>query len=296
MDQGEEKNTTNVILRYYISSDKIIGNGDDAEITRDKIMFLAADTTSDSNVTITIKNGSYYGVCVESGDDIFIDNCSSAILIGRPIGVFWQQYPNANWSGIGNTSLTFANKMWILGGGYINFNNDVWDSTNGRNWQQSVANADWVARSDHTSLSFANKMWVLGGRVGFASTGKNDVWYSTDGENWQLATANADWVARSSHSSLTFANKMWVLGGYGEEYIERYNENYPILKNDVWFSTDGAKIGSKPQHTQLGLPRNSNFTSLVYDNKMWVLGGIENDGSMAQMTVWYSSDGSTLDS
>ena len=103
--------------------------------------------------------------------------------------------------------------MWVLGGSDAPGSNlnDVWHSTDGSNWEQVTASADWVSRLNHTSLVYDNRMWVLGGSTGFRYL--NDVWYSRDGSNWEQATASADWPIRQLHASLVYDNKMWVLSG-----------------------------------------------------------------------------------
>ena len=253
-----DRATTNVILRYYSSNDGTIGNEDDLEIATSVIANLAADSTTSTSETITLSSGPYYGVCVESGDDNPADNCSSAILIEVfALGSNWQQATaQAPWvARSSHASLVFANKMWVLGGYDGSNRNDVWYSTDGKNWTQA-ATAGWTARFGHTSLVYDNKMWVLGGYDG---SEKNDVWYSTDGETWQLATDDATWHDRRNFTSLVYDNKMWVMGGTSPN------------QNDIWYSTDG--VDWTLATNAAAWSGRHNHTSLVYDNKMWVLGG-----------------------
>ena len=163
----------------------------------------------------------------------------------------------------------------------------------------------WKARSYHTSVVFNGKIWVLGGDdVGFNNL--NDVWSSTDGETWtestppggtKKITAGEDanwWKARSSHTSVVFNSKIWVLGGSMgyEPPITRYN--------DVWSSPDGATwTESTPPNDKDGNPvvknnknwwkARSSHTSVVFNSKIWVLGG--NAGGHFN-DVWSSPDGS----
>jgi leucine-zipper-like transcriptional regulator 1 len=66
---------------------------------------------------------------------------------------------------------------------------------------------------------------------------------------------------------------MWVIGGRGKE-----NE---FQNNDAWYSTDGVNW-TKAINYKSYPPRERN-TALVYNNKMWVMGGFP-DGN----DVWYS--------
>ena len=93
-----------------------------------------------------------------------------------------------------HSAVVFDDKMWVLGGGIISiidstYFNDVWWSTNGKDWTQATADAPWTNRGDHSVVTYSNKMYLMGGYDG--SNRYNDVWFSSDGANWTLATANA---------------------------------------------------------------------------------------------------------
>jgi len=195
-------------------------------------------------------------------------------------GMDWTQATaSAGWSARNrHTSVTFDNKIWVLGGREDSINkNDAWYSTDGVNWTQATANAEWTVRDRHTSVVFDNKMWVMGGR-GNGNTLKNDVWYSTNGVNWTQATANAEWRGRWDHASVVFDNKMWVMGGRG---------NGDTLKNDVWYSTNGVNWTQATANAEW--TARDRHVSVVFDNKMWVTGGT--DASYYRNDVWYSTNG-----
>jgi hypothetical protein len=190
---------------------------------------------------------------------------------------------NANWSPrFDHTALVFDNKMWVLGG---SGGDDVWDSSDGVTWSKATDSAGWLPRSGHSSVVFDNRMWVLGGRSG--ANVKNDVWYSTDGSTWIQATADANWSPRRGHTTLVYDNKIWVLGGEG------IDNGSAINYNDVWYSTDGSTWIQATADANWS-PRGGH-TALVYNNKMWVLGGeeIDNRRSIQYNDVWYSTEGST---
>ena len=95
-----------------------------------------------------------------------------------------------------------------------------------------------------------------------------DVWDST---RWhQLGTQVTNrcrlGVSARGHSSLVvYDNKMWVLGGF---------DSAPNRKSDVWYSTDGRRLGAGQQMMQVGLVAIIIARS-SYDGKMWVLGGYD---------------------
>jgi hypothetical protein len=59
--------------------------------------------------------------------------------------------------------------------------------------------------------------------------------------------------------------------------------------NDVWYSTDGVTWTQAT--AAAGWSLRANFTSVVFDNKIWVMGGT--NGTTYYNDVWYSTDGVT---
>jgi hypothetical protein len=68
--------------------------------------------------------------------------------------------------------------------------------------------------------------------------------------------------------------KMWLTGGSTSGAVR-----------DVWYSTNGSVW---TQGAQPGWSAKRYHKMLVYDNKMWVIGGWDN-----QRDVWYTTNGST---
>lgn len=166
----------------------------------------------------------------------------------------------------------------------------------GVDWTSATLSADWSARGLHSSVVYDGKIWVIGGRSEIDypfPTGsyecKNDVWYSLDGENWTSATLSAPWPPRWGHSSVVYDGKMWVIGGSDVD-----NSFFSdIYYNDVWCSSDGENWTS----VTLSAPWQPRYghTSVVYDGKMWVIGGAYFEdfpsGGILYQDVWYTSDG-----
>ena len=128
-------------------------------------------------------------------------------------------------------AVTKGNAMYVLGGQNFNiipnpgcaflppgvpcdlppvpasdFFNDVWRSSNGRDWVCLTKNAGWQGRAGLSSVVLNDEIYVLGGsfnddsaiiggppaRVYF-----NDVWKSRDGVNWVPVTTSAPWAPRA---------------------------------------------------------------------------------------------------
>jgi hypothetical protein len=193
-------------------------------------------------------------------------------------GVNWTMVTNsAGWSSRAeHTVAVFDNKMWVIGGTGSQTGNDVWYSTDGENWICATNSAEWAPRTEPTAVVYDNKIWIMGGES--EDFGFSDVWYSSNGSEWFQATLSAAWQGRHDHSAVVFDNKMWVLGGMVDSVGE------PNASNDVWYSTDGHTWICDTALTKF--TRRSGHTAVVFDNKIWVVGGAWDDFSLKN-DVWY---------
>ncbi len=123
----------------------------------------------------------------------------------------------------------FKGKLWVLGGGITNYHpfktyQDVWNSSDGRNWTRVTDAAPWPGRIWSTAVVYRDRLWILGGFQAEPTWNNlNDVWYSTDGMDWTRFEGEHTWSPRHELSALVYADALWVVAG---------NE-WP-LKNDVW--------------------------------------------------------------
>ena len=197
-----------------------------------------------------------------------------------------------------HTAVAFDNKIWTIAGTTSGLNrlDDVWSSSDGTSWTKVTDSPGWSVRNRHASVVFDNKIWVMGGNDGRQGTEttdfENDVW-SSDGMSWKNANARGPterskhWSKRAHHAAVVFDGKIWVLGGNDGS---RKNDG---RKNDVWSSSDGTSW--KKVTNSAGWSKRQNHAAVVFDGKMWVLGG--NDGIQGTETtnfendVWSSSDG-----
>ena len=165
-------------------------------------------------------------------------------------GLNWTlEVEDAPWSKrtLHNTPLVLDDKMWIIGGAatgdYYPFRtyNDVWCSSDGRNWQRATDDAPWPGRTWGSTVVYRGRLWLLGG---FRSepTWENlgDVWYSADGAEWHELTfpatcrhsgdnnvpvvvGRSTWAPRHEMSALVLDDRLYVAGGMV----------WPLM-NDVW--------------------------------------------------------------
>jgi hypothetical protein len=139
----------------------------------------------------------------------------------------------------------------------------------------------WEAREGAGGTVYDGKLWMMAGCG--ASNYFNDVWYSADGISWTCTATSAPWSYRVCPGVTTFDDKLWLMGGGA--YLAAGFTAY----NDVWYSTDGADwtcaTSSAPWAARMGLE------VIVYDNKMWVIGGGLLQSSTKYNDIWCSSDG-----
>ena len=201
--------------------------------------------------------------------------------------------PNKDWEGRHTAGyVVFKDKLWIVGGDVNqgHYQNDVWNSADGKSWKQVSNNVPWGPRALHYTLVFKDKIWVMGGQTmpGFVKSKEvfyRDIWNSTDGVHWQRVQPQEPyWPARGMiGSSVVFKDRIWILGGGTYDTpTTRQRKFY----HDVWSSADGVHW---QQHTTAApwAPRQYHEV-VVFDGRMWVMEGW-NRGN--RKDVWYSSDG-----
>ena len=167
--------------------------------------------------------------------------------------------------------VAFDGKLYSIG------DKRIWTSTDGVNWN-SQPKTDWGERHGMQFAFFNNKLWMLGGMKTWDDF-RNDVWSSGDGKEWKQVVSKAAWSARRGHGVVVFKDKLWILGGALSS--GRPNETPTEFLNDVWSSDDGVNwtlvAAVAPWSAKDG------HTSLVFDDKIWVIGG--------KRDVWSSTDG-----
>lgn len=156
------------------------------------------------------------------------------------------------------------------------------------NWVREVDNAPWQARDSQGKVVYKGRMWILGGWFNSFKPCPRDVWSTYDGRNWNLVLEVAPWKHSDLPMTLVYKDQMWFMGGW-------YNGRLPehSASNEVWNSSDGAnwKMASRNADWSPRLAAGA----VVFKDKMWILGGIENyffgDDASLKNDVWCSDDG-----
>jgi hypothetical protein len=204
-----------------------------------------------------------------------------------------------------HTSLSFAGKIWVLGGlGWKSVRNvslnDVWSSPGGAVWTRVTASAPWWPRTEHCSVVHKDRMWVMGGipyysfswtpgrAVSATNSGTGDVWSSANGVDWTTVTTKAPWGSRWGHGAVAHDGAIFLMGG------ETYTGTTPTLtlNSDVWRSEDGGEwtevASSAPWKRRTG------HAAVVHQGKIWVIGGYQlapDKTFVPRRDVWSSPDG-----
>lgn len=188
-------------------------------------------------------------------------------------------------------AVAFKKRMWMMGGWYNGrlpgheAGNEIWSSQDGAQWK-SEGKAAWSPRLAGAIVEFKNKLWIFGGSenyyFGDEKSLKNDVWVSKDGKSWTRVLENAPWAPRAYHQVAVFKGKLYLMAG--GNYTPAYQ-----ARNDVWVSEDGKNwkqlTEKAPWHERLW------FTSAVYRDRLWILGGWSNSPSKNWDDAWYTEDG-----
>ena len=169
-------------------------------------------------------------------------------------------------------------------------------------WVNVTTTAAYAPRDGAGALVFKDRMWLLGGwnpydKVHFPRICNNEVWGSEDGAQWTMVKPNTfkqdrfdprnDWEGRHTAGYVVYKDKMWIVGG---------DANQGHYQNDVWNSDDGRTwTHVNKSHDVPWGPRALHYT-LVFDGKIWVMGGqtmpkMAPAAEVFYRDVWNTTDG-----
>ncbi len=211
----------------------------------------------------------------------------------------------------GAGALTLGGKMWFLGGWNPGdkrhfpriCNNEVWSSTDGAAWTLVKPNTfldaafdatkDWEGRHTAGYVVHRGKMWIVGGDVNQGHY-HFDVWNSADGRVWTFVNKDrpVPWGPRALHYTAAFKDQIWVIGG---QTVPQFAPEKEVFYRDIWASADGLdwkRIEPRgdywPQRGMIG-------GSVVFHDRLWILGGGTYDTPKIPRRKFYSDVWSTAD-
>jgi len=198
----------------------------------------------------------------------------------------------------GAGALVFKNRLWLLGGwnpnDQVHFpkvcNSEVWSSVNGKNWKLENPQAPWEGRHCAGYVVHQDHLWIVGGDANQRHY-QNDVWRSVDGVKWDNVSTNVPWGPRALHYTVAFAGKIWVMGG---QTMPQFASAAERFYSDVWNSADGVKW-TKVADDVPWAPRGMMGGSVVFKNRIWILGGGTYDTPKKRDRIFYNDVWSSAD-
>ena len=193
------------------------------------------------------------------------------------------------------------NEMYIIGGdasqGY--HINDIWKSSDGKNWELVNSNPPFAPRALHLSFVYRGFIYIIGGQTMPKYVKDNideiyyrDIWRSKDGIDWQKVTVKSDFFTpRGGYGGSGFVlnDEVYVIGGFTYENIVNKQRD---IWTDVWKSS-----GDLSHWMKVGkLPTDINYNGLmfhdtaIFDNKLWIIGGYRKDHGNTNK-IWQTENG-----
>ena len=194
--------------------------------------------------------------------------------------------------------------MFLIGGftvneetGYREYANDVWKSTNGKDWielkertyPELDATDDWFPRFNHALLSVnhggIDYLYVIGGAsmledhsARYAMKYFNDVWRSVDGINWEKLNNNDFGIRSEAGATVDPATgRIFIQGGvHGVNIQTDDNQSHPSEDwHWLWSSLDGTNWIPENDTAifDQDLLWRSDHQLVFYNNSLWGLPG-----------------------
>lgn len=140
-----------------------------------------------------------------------------------------------------------------------------YSQTTNLTWEPVMPSAPWSARYGLATAVFKGKLWVLGG--GNNDGAVNDIYWTANGTDWTtVPLVLPRWSGRMGAGCLVYSNQLWIIGGAGKGGGTGNNVK------DVWCSSDGTNWVEITSDAKWS-PARAWFGSVVYSNRMLVLGG-----------------------
>ncbi|MBT8349213.1 MAG: hypothetical protein HKP62_07200, partial [Sulfurovum sp.] len=234
-------------------------------LTTTEIKFVVPEGLSIGVTTIIVKID---GCSADATVNITIESNTEADLWE------WTKVGISNIEWFENEIELYNNKLWLIGGdrwdevlNENHFTNNVYNSNDGIIWNIVTDHPAFTARALHQIVIFNNKLFLAGG-VLENNHSASDVWSSSDGIEWVLESSD-QFMERERFGFVEYNESLWVLGG-------GLAENH-IFNNDTYKSIDGKNWENVILNSDNHPIGRSDIFTFVFEDKLWVVGGSDND-------------------
>ncbi len=162
-----------------------------------------------------------------------------------------------------------------------------WRSPDGKTWTKSELPLTGLNSAYQKYVQLGDSVYALGAMEGNYLNMRlsSRIMRTKDFKRWEVLAEETNLPARVFYGALVFDNKIWLMGGFdGQTYY-----------NDVWNSTDGVRW-TRVSERAAWSERNISGATVVFKDRMWIIGGGVIDGTpmkneKAGSEIWSSADG-----
>ncbi len=209
----------------------------------------------------------------------------------------WRSADGVNWEKL-NVTLPFAPRQrtlffsWngilrVVGGQAEDgtYLSDAWASPDGVSWQEEAVPDTFVPRYGAVPVATDDALLLIGGRsVEQWFFGENDVWGTDGGGTWTERWRPGSFPNRFNHTVNFFRDRFWIIAGR-----TRYTGDNDVYLADIYSSTDGAEW--EPESLAAPFGKRQDHASIVFKDKLWLVGGDIPYGEELNGDVWSSENG-----
>jgi hypothetical protein len=167
----------------------------------------------------------------------------------------------------------FRGELWAVA-------KSVWHSRDGAQWKRAVRHVPFT-RYDSGLVAFRDQLLLFDDRA---------VWTSANGRRWRRL-AGLPFAPRSTYSVAVFRDRLWAVGGFANSKTPTGELHRPNIRtfNDVWSSPDGVTWSRVLESAPW--PRRMWQSSVVHDDALYIIGGMNNTSDRFIEDVWMTRDG-----
>ncbi len=212
---------------------------------------------------------------------------------GSYLNDVWSSTDGANWTqetaaaqwparrSFGCVVMPGIDKIFVIGGLDSSGNclNDVWSSTDGKQWTQESTRAFQTGRAAFGTVVYNNAIWTIAGLInGDESKGTptNEVWYSNNGSQWNKVTKTINWDERYYPAVAALTTGLYLYGGVRSDK-KGINE---LLKMNTEMTWSG-----QPASPWIDVKVTS---GLEYQDSLWCIGGATQTDKVNPVAFAYS--------